>query len=79
MTNFDPLLGNVTFMHSLWACAMEIVLFIYRVPWSQGDVGLGATGFPWILSVTDIQPYDFYKVCSSYSEDVQSLIQFSGH
>ena len=69
-------------MHALWACAMEVVLFIYRVPWAQvalalislrgsyivqGDLGLGATGFPWILSVTNILPYDFYKVAFALS------------
>jgi hypothetical protein len=35
ISNFDQLLGNNTFTHALWACAMEVVLFIYRVPWAQ--------------------------------------------
>ena len=62
VNNFEQLLGSATFMHSLWACAMEVVLYVYRVPWSAGEVGLGATGFPWILSVTQLTPYDFHKV-----------------
>ena len=56
------LLSSSTFNDSLWACSIEIVLFTYRVPWSQESYGLGATGFPWVLGVVNVQPYDFYKV-----------------
>eukprot|EP00042_Codosiga_hollandica_P021126 m.71888 g.71888 ORF g.71888 m.71888 type:complete len:515 (-) comp50208_c0_seq8:901-2445(-) len=58
---FDLLINNTTFVHSLWAVAAQIILFLYQ-PQSAKDQSPAATQFPWILSVMNIFAYDFYKV-----------------
>lgn len=69
-TDFSKLLNIETLHKSLVACSVEIVLMTYGVSWNPAIKAMGTGdskfGFPWILEVFEIQPYDFYKVLESF-------------
>lgn len=68
---FGALLNNELFHRSLLACALEVILFSYGVPWGKESIDGGPSNvaFPWILPVMHVWAYDFYKVlCAAVAD-----------
>lgn len=59
-----PMLEQDSFHRSLFACALQIVLFAYNsLSRRQPDHGSQSpTDFPFVTQVCDVQPYHFYRV-----------------
>eukprot|EP01135_Chromosphaera_perkinsii_P006405 Nk52_evm7s490 gene=Nk52_evmTU7s490 len=62
--DFSPLLQRGSFHRSLLACALEIVMYSYK---------LSSTNFPWILGVLDLCPYEFFKIVETFIKHEPTL------